>query len=835
MTLTVIFLILSCITSSVLGQLTLKYTMTVTNSGNGTAYCLAFDGGSFYLGYGLGFSPLVRYEPATGNILYGTEKADIRAISFFLSLGDVLAWGRLESTPDVNQIYVVDRDTLSFSSIYGHSNISTQPLKPVFLYAPPSTQETWRHFETYDGFASNTATVTEYSNQGLVLQSYKLAYGAPPIPGISATTRMHYYHSYNWHVYYVASDRSIYVKYPSPMNRTADPYVLPDYTGPTVNENFVGITRDGLLWMYESESSKWKGYFYDDCGEQPKIVVPSPTAPDVNCDDSTNPYENEPLRFPSMTCGSVPYYFWPYSFYVDSTSKNCSALGKFKNIHRQWYVNSWSNTTTSVYSQTFAVQMFDPSFNTPVAEQTQTHTLTCKDSILPEIDPPGIGDLVQTTDFPCNDGPMQYYDNITNQLCPHIYDINRTWYYENYCLGTQKFPQTLQIRDTTSPTIAINSSITYWNETEPNYTGIPTYSDNCSPVSQIVIHPPSDTITNSGDFCKENAIIDRTWTVTDECGLSSSVSQEITVMPPQLEIPADITQECPYNTHPNNTGYASSWAPYTFSYEDEIVDPPVCSAQTDYKIRIIARTWQVTDSICGTRNGTQYIFLTDRTPPVFDVPADITLNCETIPDMIPLPDSPLLHKATATDSCDISRVNITVVDKKSELIGPPPLLPFCKNGVLNNRTTVRSWSVVDTCGNTVSKQQKVTFVDKTPPQWVFPPNTTIQSITCTKSAKCKSSAVADQVGYPNTNITSENIDDNCDPSPKVEFVGEKFSDTCDAYSYTWKMTDWCANVYEFTYTVNITIDAPNSAINHKSLSAWIFMVLLVLYFVNEIE
>jgi len=808
---------------------------------------MAFDQDAFYLGFAYGFSPLVRHDAVTKNIKVGTEYADVRAITFFRGVtagisGRVLAWGRLERTPDVNQIYLVDRDTLSFTNTTGNLSISTAPLKPVFLYTggvAPAPTETWRHFAAVAG-SFNTINVTEYDTTGIKINTITLTYGTggppPPTITVTATTRMHYYHGYKDYVYYLASTNSIYVKFPQPMNGIAYNFVVPSISPGTVDEDFLGITRDGLLWMYDRGTSEWKGYFFDDCGQEPVINAPQPIASGVDCRDSVNPYENDKLSFPYMTCdgASSTYEFSPYTYYTDKTTKDCS-VDKYLTVYREWSVNNWSNTTIHQYYQNISVHMLSPSFYPPSAttDQTQTKTLTCKDSLAPVLYPGGIGNLAKTFTFPCNDGPMQYKDNITS-TCPYNLDIQRSWYYEDFCSGTVSYPQLILVRDTTSPNITIDPSTVNWNETDPIYSGFPTYSDNCSPITGIIVSWTNITI-NDGKFCTENELITRTWTATDECGLNSQVDQNITVLPPRRVIPGDQFQECPYNTHPNNTGYAYSWDPtYTVTWADEVYEPTECTAQGSYIIQVITRTWTVTDSKCGVRNGTQIITLTDSTPPEFFVPSDVIIGCDKIPNEIPLPASLLLQNATATDSCVGAGVNITVVDVR---VDKDKVLPVCSSGVLNARTTVRTWTVVDTCGNTVSKDQKITFVDEDAPAWVKPPKNDTKEIILTKSAiaDCKPSSISDKVGFPNANITYKNYADNCDPKPTIVYE-QNISPSCDKVTYSWTMKDWCSNVYNYSFSIDIKEEQKNNAPStHKSLSALIFMILFVLYFINQIE
>src|SRR5690606_20325799 len=103
--------------------------------------------------------------------------------------------------------------------------------------------------------------------------------------------------------------------------------------------------------------------------------------------------------------------------------------------------------------------------------------------------------------------------------------------------------QTITVSDTTAPVApAAPADVTYECITDVPASGSLTATDNCG--GDITV-TGVDTVDNA-DAC--NAIITRTWTFTDTCNNTSSVSQTITVSdttaPVAPAAPADVTYEC---------------------------------------------------------------------------------------------------------------------------------------------------------------------------------------------------------------------------------------------------------------------------------------------------
>jgi len=324
----------------------------------------------------------------------------------------------------------------------------------------------------------------------------------------------------------------------------------------------------------------------------------------------------------------------------------------------------------------------------------------------------------------------------------------------------------------------------------------------------------------------------RTWTVTNECGLSSTVVQHLIVAYPVVTFPPGVTAECPIDTSPENCGYANSTDPgYTTNYTDSYYYYNPCTEIASGNIYlVISRMWVVTD-LCGPRPSVQEITILDRTPPQLTIPSDIILECDQIADVLPLPGSILLTNATAVDACTgstIATFTDTQPERSSVNTGNTPV---CTNFYLNARTTQRTWSSTDTCGNTVSLVQTISFQDTKAPKFVIGPKFNVTSLIVSAAQKCSLSDLVTLVGDLNVGLT---YIDNCMPTPQVieKYLGE-FLTNCDNLTYSWFLNDWCNN--NIFNNLSIGVGSTTPGLNSASMTNWSLFFFLCLWIFHLIH
>jgi hypothetical protein len=161
---------------------------------------------------------------------------------------------------------------------------------------------------------------------------------------------------------------------------------------------------------------------------------------------------------------------------------------------------------------------------------------------------------------------------------------------------------------------------------------------------------------------------------------------------PVTTCPDDITRECSESTDPSITGTATATdncdSDPAITHIDSII-PGICTQTYD-----IERTWTATDDCGNSDSCVQTINVEDTTAPVLsDIPADITVECDAVPDPATV---------TSTDNCDTS-----------------PTIDFTENrtdgSCPSEYTLTRTWTAIDDCENNASDTQNVAVRDTTPP------------------------------------------------------------------------------------------------------------------------
>ena len=233
-------------------------------------------------------------------------------------------------------------------------------------------------------------------------------------------------------------------------------------------------------------------------------------------------------------------------------------------------------------------------------------------------------DLVSTGDNSC------ILDNV----------ITRTWTAIDECGQEATASQVITLVDTTMPFVvtSVPAEITLQSD-QPEPTEVPTFDDNCDDNLDLSAISGINNVTDCGWD------VDRSWSATDDCGNTVTVSQiihfEDTEGPILSGVPADFTVECDAVPSAANVT-ATDNGDVAFSEvitpgEPAMIGHPPCGWT-------IERTWIATD-LCGhTTEATQTITVVDTTAPdLIGVPADVIVDCNSIPE------PPVV---TAVDNCD---------------------------------------------------------------------------------------------------------------------------------------------------------------------------------------
>lgn len=206
------------------------------------------------------------------------------------------------------------------------------------------------------------------------------------------------------------------------------------------------------------------------------------------------------------------------------------------------------------------------------------------------------------------------------------FEVEREYVFTDGCGNATTLSQLLTVVDDVAPVMdAVDSDVTM--ECGDGYPAVPGATDNCSDVEVTY----SDV--DNGMSCSGEMNIIRTYTATDACGNSISVSQNITFVDstaPTFTTPADATVEC--DTDLADLGLTGDVLDVDdicsvdifVTYSDEFsTSEGSCLANN-----IVTRTWTVTDGCGNMSSDTQTITLVDTTAPVVTYDAQVTLYNE---------------------------------------------------------------------------------------------------------------------------------------------------------------------------------------------------------------
>jgi len=283
----------------------------------------------------------------------------------------------------------------------------------------------------------------------------------------------------------------------------------------------------------------------------------------------------------------------------------------------------------------------------------------------------------------------------TGPACNHV--ITRTWTATDDCGNVSSASQTITIVDNLPPVFSnVPADITAECPNVPPVQD-PTVTD-CSAFTLTFSEQ------QTGGACPLPNIITRTWIATDACGHSDTVTQVITMTPPNVPstliftfVPPDITVSCDLNPGFGNA-IAETTCPaggLSVSFTDVVNSNGDCSQPFS-----VTRTWIAHDA-CGNMVSASQTISTgpDTQAPIFaaDTPDSITVDC-----------GGPLYTPVAFDNCGATALSYVDSDQTGT----------CDTGFHFTRV----WTATDVCGNTATFTQQVTTnPDTTVPVFIFVP------------------------------------------------------------------------------------------------------------------
>jgi uncharacterized repeat protein (TIGR01451 family) len=391
-------------------------------------------------------------------------------------------------------------------------------------------------------------------------------------------------------------------------------------------------------------------------------------------------------------------------------------------------------------------------------------------------------------------GSVTGTDVSDGNTCPEI--ITRTWTYTDACGNTSSVSQLITVDDQTAPVFAATPA----DITVECFGNVPamidlTWTDYCDGTGTV-----TGTDVSNGGSCPE--VITRTWTYTDVCGNTSSVSQLITVnddINPTASNPAPVAVQCFGDVPASDITVVTDEADNctanpVVAFVSDVPDGNTCPM-------VITRTYSVTDE-CGNQIlVAQTITVDDDIAPTASNPAPVAVQCFG----------------------DVPASDITVVTDEADNCTANPVVAFVgdeSDGNTCPEVITRTYSVTDDCLNQILVTQTITVGDDIDPE-----------ITCFVSGLQTVTVNNGNVYVHNDDLWDAEATDNCTlesltfsfsgdtptPTPVVNNTtlnGVTFNQGLT--TVTWTATDECGITATCAFDVQVDGEADISVVKTVS-------------------
>ncbi|MEO5907386.1 MAG: hypothetical protein ABIQ11_11710, partial [Saprospiraceae bacterium] len=294
-------------------------------------------------------------------------------------------------------------------------------------------------------------------------------------------------------------------------------------TGPVVGPDPDCSGTKSYTWTYTDCSGSTDQWNYTYVITPPTAVLPSDGGSTVDCLSDAQIIPVPPQVFNS--CGDS----LTISGHVTGPDPFCSGTKTYT-----WtYTDCTGGTMVWIYTYTITADL-GPVFDNPPVDVT----VSCIDDI-------PVMTILAYTNTCSPDGAVSGFDSPISSSCPGI--VTRLWTFTDECGNTSTESQLIFIHDQIQPTASDPAAITLIGcNTDipvPDINVVIDEADNCS--EPLIVSFLSDATSFVG--CTETTT--RTYSVTDACGNSIVVSQEIIrtvdTTPPVINTPpADISVNC---------------------------------------------------------------------------------------------------------------------------------------------------------------------------------------------------------------------------------------------------------------------------------------------------
>ena len=373
--------------------------------------------------------------------------------------------------------------------------------------------------------------------------------------------------------------------------------------------------------------------------------------------------------------------------------------------------------------------------------------------------------------------------------------ITRSWSLTDDCGNRTTKDQKITVKDNIKPDFTVPEDVIIYAAADCTFnsavliTGdVTDESDNCDTTLEATF-----TDLEVSGSCEGEKIITRSWSLTDDCGNRTTKDQKITVqdnIKPDFTVPEDAiiyaAADCTFNSAVLITGDVTD--------ESDNCDTTLEATFTDIEVvgncegeKIITRSWSLTDD-CGNRTTKdQKITVQDNIKPEFTVPEDAIIYAAADCTF----NSAVLITGDVTDESDNCDTTLEATFTDLEVSGS------CEG----EKIITRSWSLTDDCGNTTTKDQKITIKDNIKPELSGAKNIDIEC------------GVGDTIQILQDwldNHAGAIVTDNCSEVTWSNNYGDDISTKCDGnyIDVAFTATDACGNKSSITAGYLIKDETP---------------------------
>ena len=419
------------------------------------------------------------------------------------------------------------------------------------------------------------------------------------------------------------------------------------------------------------------------------------------------------------------------------------------------------------------------------------------------------------------------YIDVSAGTCPTV--VTRTWTIGDACGNTSTCNQTINVNDTTAPTItacAVTRTIEGCNVgaiTNPPYSAT-------TAISSEAVFENQTNLGNASDACGITTVtyidvaagtcptvVTRTWTIGDACGNTSTCNQTINVNDttsptitacavtrtiegcnvgaitgPAYSAITAVSSEAVFENATNLGNASDACGITTVTYID--VAAGTCPT-------VVTRTWTIGDACGNTSTCTQTISVDDTVSPTITACA-VTRTIEGC-NVGAITDPP--YSATTAVSSEGVFENATNLGNASDACGITTVTYIDVAAGTCPTVVTRTWTIGDACGNTSTCNQTINVNDTTAP--------TITACAVTRTIEgCNVGAITDPPFSSVPALSSEAVFENAtnlgNASDACGITAVFYSDvtlgTCPTVvTRTWVVRDACGNLSTCNQTINV--------------------------------